>query len=133
MNYSLDASAMVAYLNGETGASVVAGLLADRSNMCCAHVMNLCEVFYGTLRATDERTATDALKTLYADGVTVRRDMNQSFWQSVGRLKARGRISLPDCFCIVLAQQIGGEVVTSDHHEFDPLVPLRIAPILFIR
>lgn len=63
----------------------------------------------------------------------MRRDMSQPFWKRAGRLKARGGISIPDCFCIVLAQQVGGEVVTSDHHEFDPLVPLGIVPILFIR
>jgi predicted nucleic acid-binding protein len=44
-----------------------------------------------------------------------------------------GRISLADCFCIVLAQELSGEVVTSDHHEFDPLVPLNLVPITFIR
>jgi hypothetical protein len=59
--------------------------------------------------------------------------MSRPFWQSVGRLKARGRISIPDCFCIVLAQELGGEVVTSDHHEFDPLVPLGLVSIRFIR
>ena len=59
--------------------------------------------------------------------------MNRRFWQRVGGLKARGRISLADCFCIVLAQELSGEVVTSDHHEFDPLVPLGIVPIRFIR
>jgi len=133
VNYSLDASAMVAYLNGEAGASVVARLLADPSNRCSAHVMNLCEVYYGTLRATNEQVAQAALATLYADGVVMRRDMGQRFWQQVGRLKARGHISLPDCFCIVLAQELGGEAVTSDHREFDPLVPLGIVPILFIR
>ena len=133
MNYALDASAMVAYLNGETGATVVAGLLADPNNLCYAHAINLCEVFYGTLRATNEHTARAVIKALYADGVIMRRDISQQFWQRVGRLKARGGISIPDCFCIVLAQQIGGEVVTSDHHEFDPLVPLGIVPILFIR
>jgi hypothetical protein len=60
-------------------------------------------------------------------------DMNRSFWQRVGELKARGRISLPDCFCISLAQELGSEVVTIDHGEFDPLVPLGIVPINFIR
>lgn len=128
MNYSLDASAIFAYLNGEAGASVVATLLADANNRCCAHVMNLCEVHYGTLRATNQKIASAALATLYADGVVKRRDVSQHFWQRVGRLKARGRISLPDCFCIVLAQEVAGEVVTSDHHEFDPLVPLGIVP-----
>lgn len=133
MNYSLDASALVAYLNGEPGAAVVSALLSDPANRCYAHVLNLCEVYYGALRATDERTARSALATLYADGVLPRRDLSQRFWQQVGRLKARGRISLPDCFCIILAQQVGGEVVTSDHHEFDRLVPLGIVSIQFIR
>jgi predicted nucleic acid-binding protein len=95
--------------------------------------MNLCEVYYGTLRATNEKIARAALSTLYTDGVVMRRDMSQRFWQRVGRLEARGRISLPDCFCIVLAQELAGEAVTSDHHGFDPLVPLGIVPILFIR
>ena len=62
-----------------------------------------------------------------------RRDKDQRFWQRVGEHKARGRISLPDCFCISLAQEPGGEVVTSDHGEFDRLVPLGIVPINFIR
>ncbi len=133
MNYALDACAMVAYLNGEPGTAVVAALLAAPNNVCYAHAINLCEVYYGTLRATDEPTARSAIATLYADGIIARQDMSQRFWQRVGQLKARGRISIPDCFCIVLAQQLGGEVVTSDHHEFDPLVPLGIVPITFIR
>lgn len=54
MNYALDASAMVAYLNGEPGATGVGGLLAAPNNICSAHVINLCEVYYGILRATDE-------------------------------------------------------------------------------
>ena len=133
MNYALDACAMVAYLNGEPGAAVVAALLADPNNVCYAHAINFCEVYYGTLRATDEPTARSAIATLLNDGIILRHDMSRQFWQRVGKLKARGRISIPDCFCIVLAQQVGGEVVTSDHHEFDPLVPLGIVPITFIR
>ncbi|HET6386716.1 MAG TPA: PIN domain-containing protein [Armatimonadota bacterium] len=133
MNYALDASALVAYLNGEPGASVVAGLLPDPNNLCYAHAINLCEVFYGTLRAANERAARAAITTLYTDGVIMRRDMSERFWKRVGRLKATGKISIPDCFRIVLAQRVGGEVVTSEHREFNPLGPLAIAPILFIR
>jgi predicted DNA-binding protein (UPF0278 family) len=59
--------------------------------------------------------------------------MGRRFLQRVGDHKARGRISLPDCFCIALAQELSAEVVTSDHGEFDPLVPLGIVPIKFIR
>lgn len=63
----------------------------------------------------------------------MRRDMSIKFWKRVGKLKAAGGIALPDCFCITLAQELAGEVVTADHAEFDPLAPLGIVPIHFIR
>jgi len=129
----LDASAMVAYIAGEPGDAVVTALLSDPAATCYAHSVNLCEVYYDTLRATDERRARQVISTLFSDGVIERRTMSRRFWRRVGGLKARGRISLADCFCIALAQELSGEVVTSDHHEFDPLVPLGFVPIQFIR
>lgn len=132
--YVLDAPAMVAYLNGELGQTVVAGCIADTDARCLAHAVNLCKVFYSALlRATDEKTARQAISDLFEDGVIPRRDMSRRFWFGVGRLKARGNISLADCFCIALARQTGGTVVTSDHGEFGPLVALDLCPILFIR
>jgi PIN domain nuclease of toxin-antitoxin system len=133
MNYALDACAMIAYLRAEPGFAVVASLLTDPTHTCYAHTMNLLEVYYDFIRHTNEPSARRALRALAADGVKARRDLNRRFFRRVGQLKARGRISLADCFCITLAQELGGEVVTSDHHEFDPLVPLGIVPILFIR
>jgi len=65
--------------------------------------------------------------------VIERRDMSRRFWRRVGEHKARGRISLPDCICIALAQELSAEVVTSDHGEFDSLAPLDLVPIKFIR
>ena len=59
--------------------------------------------------------------------------MGRQYWQRVGTLKSAGRISLADCFGIALAQILSGDIVTSDHHEFDPLVPLGIVSINFIR
>ena len=59
--------------------------------------------------------------------------MDREFWERVGAHKARGQIALGDCFCLALAETLGGQVVTSDHREFDPLVPLGICPITFIR
>jgi len=133
MKYALDACAMIAYLRGEPGGTVVDGILNDANNQCYAHAINLLEVYYNFIRGHSEAAARQAVMDLRSMGVSERRDMNRKFTQAVGQLKAQGRISLADCFCIVLAQQLGGEVVTSDHHEFDPLVPLGIVPIHFIR
>jgi predicted nucleic acid-binding protein len=124
---------MIAYANAEPGGDVVDALLRDPNSLCSAHAINVCEVYYGVLRAADEQTVRQLITDLYADGVTERRDLSRRFWSRVGRLKARGRISLADCFCLALAQQLSGQVVTADHKEFDPLVPLGLCPILFIR
>lgn len=133
MNYILDACAMLAYLKGETGAIVVDSLLRNSEAVCYAHSINLCEVYYDFLRHSEEHIAQQAISDLYADGVIERKDLSRHFWHRVGKRKARGGISLADCFCITLAQRLKGEVVTSDHREFDPLIPLGLCPINFIR
>lgn len=133
MIHVLDAGPMIAFLNGESGEDVVEEILADVDDICYAHALNLCEVYYGYLRSADETVAQQAIADLLSHGIIVCEDMDTDFWQSVGRLKAAGSISIADCFCIALAQRLGGEVVTTDHHEFDALVPLGIVPIRFIR
>ena len=57
---------MVAYLAGEKGALVVDGLLNDANAVCYAHAVNLCEVFYDSLRKTDERKARQTIEDLYS-------------------------------------------------------------------
>jgi len=133
LNHALDACAMLAYLRGEPGGTVVDGLLQSPTDTCYAHAINLLEVYYDFIRKHNEPTARLALKDLAEAGVITRRDMSQPFLHQVGQLKARGRISIADCFCITLAQTVSGQVVTSDHHEFDALVSLGIVPVLFIR
>lgn len=133
MNPTLDACALLAYLRFEPGGEVVERLLQDLSETCYAHSLNLCEVYYHEVRASDEPTARRVMADLFAGGVHQRSDMDNEFWMRVGELKARGGIALADCVCLALAERLGGTVVTSDHKEFDPLVPLNICPILFIR
>ncbi len=133
MDKSLDACAMLAYLQQEAGEDVLADMLKDATVTCFAHAVNMVEVYYHYLRVYDEAAANKAVATLESDGVIVREDLDEDFWKAVAGLKRRGRISLADCFCIALAQRLGGEVVTTDHHEFDALVPLNLVPINFIR
>lgn len=124
---------MVAYTEGEPGGGIVAALLSDPSAVYYAHSINLCEVYYQAIRCSDSRTAKAAILALYRDGVIERRDMSRRLWQRVAAHKSRGRISLADCICIALAQDLSAAVVTSNHAEFGPLIPLGIVPIRFIR
>ena len=132
--YIIDACAVIAFLRGEAGSVIVTRLLADPNNLCLIHAVNLCEVYYDAVRRTDVATARQDIAALLAGGLVLRTDLDTAFWQSVGDLKINpGKLSLADCFALVLAQQEQGTLVTSDHHEFDPIVPLNLCPILFIR
>lgn len=129
----MDACSLIAFLRGEKGSEVVESLLTDENNACVAHAVNLCEVFYDFMRSADEKTAENAISDLESVGLISRNDIDLEFWQSVAKLKARNKASLADCFAIALANRLGGEVVTSDHHEFDILAEQRICAVQFIR
>ena len=132
--YVLDACALIAFLNREPGASVIDGLLTDPKTLCLAHAINVCEVYYDMVRQSGTLTARQSVADLIAVGVQVRQDIETEFWQQVGDLKVNpGKLSLADCFALALAIRTGATLVTSDHHEFDPIVPLGLCPIQFIR
>ncbi len=41
----LEASAMIVFLNDETGAAVIESHLLDADSVCYSHAINLCEVY----------------------------------------------------------------------------------------
>ena len=134
MIFVFDACALIAYLRAESGADEVEKLLFDADNECFVHVVNLCEVYYDFLKVSDEATAQSAIEDLKQVGLITRQDIDQEFWQQVGRYKANiKKVSLGDCFAIALVNRITGEVVTSDHHEFDAISAGGICKVKFIR
>jgi predicted nucleic acid-binding protein len=132
--YTLDASAIIAYLRGEPGADIVSAILSDPTHVCVAHALNLCEVYYDFYRASGETAAGEAMRDILSLGVQLRSDLSIDFWQTAGALKATvRRISLADCFAVTLAQAVGGTLLTSDHREFDPLAKQGVCAFAFIR
>jgi len=130
----LDACAMIALLRGEPGEDVVWTHLCDPASACYAHALNLCEVYYDFYRVGGEAVARSAINDLKYLGVSERNDLDEAFWQEVGRVKAIYRkVSLADCCALALAARLGGSLLTSDHHEFDALAALGNWPIVFIR
>src|SRR5438874_1912040 len=124
---------MIAFLRGEPGDSVVRNIFADPSTRCLAHSANVCEVFYDFIRAAGESTAESAIQDLISLGLSIRADLDTDFWHDAGRLKAAHRMSLADSFGLALTRREAGTFISADHHELDPLVPLGICQIHFIR
>lgn len=133
MTYVIDANAIIAVLNNEQGADVVERLLTPKGTIAYVHAVNVCEVFYGVLRATDETTAQKALTDIASLGIQTRADMDDPFWQDIGRIKASHRLSLADGFAVALARRVGCELVTADHHELEPLAQAGVCAINFFR
>ncbi|SIO65728.1 hypothetical protein SAMN05444166_7809 [Singulisphaera sp. GP187] len=79
MNSILDACAMIAYLQGHPGGTVVEAILTDAVATAYAHSINLCEVYYHFLRLSDEGTASQAVDDLLESGVIERQDMSRAF------------------------------------------------------
>ena len=133
MNCVLDACAMIALLKAEPGEDVVWAHLLDPGNVCYAHSLNLCEVYYHFRRNAGESAADGAIEDLRYLGVIERGDFDEAFWKEAGALKAGGNIALADCVAVALTNRLGGTALTSDHGEFDPVAAAGICPVTFIR
>lgn len=131
--YVLDACAMIAYLQKEKGADAAQKIIINSKNICCAHAVNLCEVYYDFWRVGGKSAAEQAVRDLFDLGVIERSDFDTNFWKEVGKIKVNNKVSLADCCAIVLANNLGGTVLTSDHHEFDKIARDKVCSIKFIR
>jgi predicted nucleic acid-binding protein len=132
MTCVLDACALIAFLQDEPGAQIVAAKLIEGG--CVAHAINLCEVYYDCLRVDREDRAESLVRDLLDAGLECRSDIDETFWKDVGRIKADvRRISLADCFAVALARRLGVSVLTSDHHEFDRILALDLCAVEYIR
>jgi PIN domain nuclease of toxin-antitoxin system len=134
MNVVLDASAVIAFLRGESGSEVVESYLDRQIYTCYMHALNLCEVYYDLLRASDAIVAERAMADILRLGVRERTDLGPEFWRRAGKLKAeRRRVSLADCFAVILAQTLEAVLVSADRHELEPLSRASVCSIEFIR
>ncbi len=73
------------------------------------------------------------MQDLLDAGVLAREESDAAFWKDAAKIKGGHALALPDAFCLALSRRLGGTAVTTDHAEFDPLVPLGLCPIMFIR
>lgn len=132
--YVFDACAVIALLDAEPGAEVVEALLAAENRRCLIHILNVCEVYYHVYRLAGQERAAKLEGILKSYGFELVDALLPTFWQEASRLKADWRrVSLADCFALALAIREKATLVTSDHHEFDPIAQAGLCPFRFIR
>ncbi len=132
--YVFDSCAVIAFLQREPGAEVVAEILKDSRNRCFIHAINACEVYHDIYRRGGEEDASALEEILATTGIELVETIPSTLWRTAGKLKAEWRrISLADCLAIALALLENATLLTSDHHELDPIAQAAICPIRFIR
>lgn len=121
--FVFDACALIAYFNDEAGAEVVEDLL-DRARQGRARLyvsaVNVYELFYDCLKR-DTATAQQLVDDVYELPLVVVETLDRPLMHHAGGFKATYRVSLADSVALGLAQQHNAYLVSSDHHEFDPI------------
>ncbi len=149
--YVFDSSAMLAYLKGEPEGQLVSQIFKTQGAIFLAHSINLCEVVYNFGPPSIERNrlnADAALQRLqHVCLIQERADLDVPFWRDVARLiadrramprdparpKAVPSLALGDAFGVCLANRVGGQFVTKDRSEIEPLHDAKMVNALFIR
>lgn len=119
--YVIDACALIAYLREEQGSDKLCKLLKDRKNSFFMHSINIGEVYYDSLRISGEEKARELFDDIAKLPINVIWTLDIPFIHLVGKYKTSYKISYADSFVLALAEREGGIVISTDHHEFDPL------------
>ncbi len=134
--YVIDACALIALINQEAGCDIVRDLLKNAESGGChvkIHAVNLCEVYYDCLRIKNSKVADELLKTVETMPLETVALIENRLLKEVGAIKATQKVSLADAFAIGLAVISKAHLVTSDHHELEPLERSGIIQVLWIR
>jgi predicted nucleic acid-binding protein len=97
------------------------------------HKLNLLEVYYDVLRQCGVDTAESVLRETSVSSIRVIPGISDAVFRTAGRLKASYRISLADAVALAETLAGGGTLVTSDHHEFEPIQAGEDIAVLWIR
>ena len=131
--YIIDACALIAYFRKEKGNDKVRVLLKDSNNRFFMHSVNVGEVYYDSLRVSGKETARDVFRDIAKLPINVIWTLDIPFIELVGKYKTSFRISYADSFVLALAEREQGTVISTDHHEFDPIEDAGVLAFYWLR
>jgi predicted nucleic acid-binding protein len=127
--YVLDASQLIAFLEGRRGSERIESLLAraaETKRPVLMSVVNWGEVFYSIWRARGEAVAREKLKEIGQLPIEVV-EADAGLALAAATLRARHNLPYADCFAAAVAEVRGATLVTGDR-DFDCLgTTLKIA------
>lgn len=120
----LDACALIAFLRQEEGDKEIIELFEAASkgtiNLYLHHV-TLTEIVYDRIRFNPQENLQGFIQQIVSLPIVLSGEMPHELVIAAARFKATKRISFADSFVLGFAQLHNAAVITSDHHEFDPI------------
>jgi PIN domain nuclease of toxin-antitoxin system len=136
MNYVLDACALFAVINKEAGADRVQSILSEAeagTATVLMSIINVLEVYYGLLRDKGHDDAEEFLFSLQSSAINIVDIVTADVFHKAAYFKAQYHVSLGDSLALATSVCYNAAIVTSDHHEFDPIEQTEHIPFLWIR
>ena len=122
--YVLDSCALLAYVYKEAGDDIVKTVLLQASK---GHVqvymnkLNLFEAYYDIRRSEGLQQADNFYSMVLMSPIHIVDSLSDAVFREASRLKSQYRMSLADSIALGEASVRGASILTSDHHEFDPI------------
>lgn len=129
--FVLDTHAVLAFLQDEPGAEMVAQLITSGETVLFMSVINLGEAYYVTLRTRGEHEATTLERKIFETGTIQIAEASWARVKAAAQVKAAGRLSYADSFSAALAQEMDAMLVTGDP-EFRRLEEKGVIRVLWL-
>ena len=133
MKYALDACALIAYFRNEQGGDTLRKLLKEPHNRFFIHAVNVGEVYYDSVRYSGEEKAEELFEDIASLPIQVIWTLDIPFLKIVGKYKTSYKISYADAFVLALAEKERAKVISTDHHEFDPIEMAGVLSFYWLR
>jgi len=116
--YVLDACALIAFLQKETGFERATSILKNPENVILMHAVNFGEVYYDALK-TSKDTAEMLFEQMKKLPVKIQWNIDRNTIEIAGNFKINHRMSIADSYVLALAEIYNAQIISTDHHEFD--------------
>lgn len=112
--YALDSYALLALVEDEPGAQVVADIILNETFEPYLSVINLGEVYYIVLRRQGEAAAAEVVRGVRQEEKLIIAEASWPRVKAAAQIKAGGGLAYADAFVLGLAQELGACLVTGD-------------------
>ncbi len=113
-SYVFDSYALLALLENETGADLVAGIIQDQEADIFISMINLGEVYYLLLRRSGIEMAEKVMESVALDDSITVADASWERIKTAASVKAGGGLSYADAFAVTLAKELKAPLLTGD-------------------